>query len=151
MEPMADQSLSVREGMERGKLRGGVKGKFAGEKRKREEEGAAHDSVKGAEEVAAAERAKKKQKVKGPRGANPLSVKKPKKHKPQLNDEGVPQHAPTDGGLKPEDIRSVDEDDISETVGTKPNTKTKRKRKHKSANSRSAGDDDEVLVAQEND
>ncbi|KAM0712352.1 hypothetical protein Q7P37_011447 [Cladosporium fusiforme] len=79
MEPMAEKSADVREAEEKGKIRAGLKARRGaetiGEKRKAEdeEEGA---GAEGQEEDAAAP---KKKKAKGPKGPNPLSVKKAKK------------------------------------------------------------------------
>lgn len=81
MEPMAERSVVEREGVERAKLRGGVKGRGkgggggsgggGGEKRKRE--GEQGEGKGGGEEE------RKKKRVRGPKGPNPLSVKKAKK------------------------------------------------------------------------
>ena len=86
MEPMADSSVNVREGIERGKFRTGLRGRppSASTKRKREEERS--ESEGGEAETAEGddhgeEKVVKKRKVRGPKGPNPLSVKKPKKEK----------------------------------------------------------------------
>ncbi|KAK0946394.1 hypothetical protein LTR29_002156 [Friedmanniomyces endolithicus] len=92
LEPMASKSEKLREMEERGKLKAGLISRRptgAGGKRKREDEeeedmpdraraviaAEADDGVRGGTEPAA----KKKQKVKGPKGPNPLSVRKTKK------------------------------------------------------------------------
>lgn len=82
LEPMARKTEEVREREEKGKIRAGLKGRRGarvGEKRKRDEED--EDVVGGAEDGAVDAQASKKKKVKGPKGPNPLSVKKAKKEK----------------------------------------------------------------------
>ena len=82
MEPMADISEGVREGMERGKFRSGLRSKRDSTgvmKRKREEDGEnaiVDGRVLSGE--ANEERVAKKKRVRGPKGPNPLSIKKPK-------------------------------------------------------------------------
>ncbi|EMC95176.1 hypothetical protein BAUCODRAFT_54635, partial [Baudoinia panamericana UAMH 10762] len=73
LEPMAGRSEEVREAGEKGKMRAGLVGRR--EKRKREEDGDGGDDGGAAGDGAVA----KKRKVKGPKGPNPLSVKKAKK------------------------------------------------------------------------
>ena len=84
MEPMAAESVNAREGMEREKFRSGLKTRSTGlgAKRKRDEDGL--NSIVGEGQGAKTitgndERAGKKVRKKGPKGPNPLSVKKPKK------------------------------------------------------------------------
>lgn len=87
MEPMAEGSAGVREGVEREKFRSGIRGRVAGlGKRKRgDEEGSDVEGGKGDGQsrddtaVGGEEKAAKKKRVKGPKGPNPLSVKKAKK------------------------------------------------------------------------
>lgn len=77
LEPMAARSTDVREADEKGKIRAGLKGRRGGEgqKRKREEDEEAGEGGAAAE----LEPVPKKKKSKGgPKGPNPLSVKKPK-------------------------------------------------------------------------
>ncbi|KAK4890066.1 hypothetical protein LTR27_011172 [Elasticomyces elasticus] len=96
LEPMATKSVKVREGEERSKLKAGLISRRpagAGAKRKREddEDGAREGVEDGAEvpervklmqaaeeEAGVHEPAVKKRKVKGPKGPNPMSVKKAK-------------------------------------------------------------------------
>jgi U3 small nucleolar RNA-associated protein 23 len=78
MEPMANASEEIREREEKSKFKQGLKGQRksdAGQKRKRDDEGEGQDVV--ADEAAAD--AKKRKRQKGPKGPNPLSVKKAKK------------------------------------------------------------------------
>lgn len=79
LEPMAERTERVKEGDEKAKIRAGLKsrrGASAGEKRKRDDDA---EGGSESEASAGAEPAKKKKKAKGPRGPNPLSVKKTKK------------------------------------------------------------------------
>lgn len=85
MEPMADSSVSVKAGIDRGKFRVGLR-RQAGEKRKRED--APSHPGDGLEDRSATagdhgdgegERSAKKKRIRGPKGPNPLSMKKPKK------------------------------------------------------------------------
>lgn len=75
MEPMAAGSVGVREGAERGKLRGGVRESGAG-KRKRENEERDVDAEAEAEH--GGNQKKTVRRAKGPKEPNPLSVKKAK-------------------------------------------------------------------------
>lgn len=83
LEPMAEATERVREREEREKIRAGLKGRRgerAGEKRKREDDDKSDDGGNVGRELNAP--VQKKFKVKGPKGPNPLSVKKPKKERP---------------------------------------------------------------------
>lgn len=97
MEPMAERSAEVREADEKGKVRAGLKARrgaeVAGEKRKAEDE----EDGEGGGGEGEEEPAPKKKKAKGPKGPNPLSVKKPKKENEQKKSTG----------RKVEDERSV--------------------------------------------
>lgn len=145
MEPMSEGSAGVREGMERGKLRGGVRGGVRGTgvgvgdeggwgKRKRgEEEGRKRKS--GGEEKEGEER--KKRRVRGPKGPNPLSVRKAKR-----KGEGVEKAVGKEGGdgvvsnskRKAGEAREgraervLDGEEVQDSAGIQK----KRKRKHKS-------------------
>lgn len=79
LEPMARASERVREREERGKIRAGTK-RGGDQKRKRDDDG---------EEAEAEVQEPRKKKVKGPKGPNPLSVKKAKKVKPVGEDQQV--------------------------------------------------------------
>lgn len=150
MEPMADSSEGVREGIERGKFRSGLKSKRQNTgtlKRKRDDveesggidgipEGSANAPTNGAVSGAMdPDRAVKKRKVRGPKGPNPLSIKKPKARKISENDdaegaEGATQADPA----SVEESTYIDTVDIVTTstdgVTTAP-SKRRRKRKHK--------------------
>lgn len=162
MEPMAESSVGVREGMERGKFRSGLRGKglVVGSKRKREnsvdaepgnvQDASGEDDEKGINE----EQARKKKKLRGPKGPNPLSMKKSKREK-ETQVQG------DQDGDKP-DIAAVNRQAV-ETAGSEekptnivegtldemqdPPKKRKRKRKHKIASLVDIGgkDDDNAL------
>ena len=146
MEPMAVGSVNAREGIEREKFRSGLKTRVTAlvGKRKRDEDGGNATAAEGqeAEQVTENdERAGKKKKVKGPKGPNPLSVKKPKKT--TVDDEKEKTRTPgrSDKALGDPNARerraettlpTVDIRDgpFDETQGR--DAKRKRKRKHKS-------------------
>ena len=140
MEPMAEGSVGVREGVEREKFRTGLKRR--GGKRKREddddEDGEEGDQngVKEKQNSDTANGETKKKKIRGPKGPNPLSVKKAKK---------VETGEPTMEAVQ-EDISSVVKPNTKEERTTEmavdikegpldesqnPAVKRKRKRKHK--------------------
>ncbi|EME38240.1 hypothetical protein DOTSEDRAFT_75717 [Dothistroma septosporum NZE10] len=85
LEPMASTSEKVKEVEEKAKIRAGLKTRRgatlagAGEKRKRDDE----EGAEGGQADGGAEPVKKKTKVKGPKGPNPMSVKKAQKDKPK--------------------------------------------------------------------
>lgn len=85
MEPMSEGSVGVRESAEKEKFRQGLRGRVAGlGKRKRDDEGLGDgDGVKNGESASAvngeAEVVQKKKKARGPKGPNPLSVRKSRK------------------------------------------------------------------------
>ena len=118
---MAGSSKDVRNGVEREKLRSGIKPKT--QKRKRsdmeEPDEAAEGSGQGQKED---ERRKKK--IRGPKGPNPLSVKKPKRRRAE--DVGE-----EDAASNHERRISSDPVATEELSGQTP--KAKRKRKHKSS------------------
>ena len=119
MEPMAETSVGVREGVEREKFRGGVK-RLGGVKRKREDDGGVGAEGKGLGE----ERERKKKKVRGQKGPNPLSVKKPKKVDKAINGvEAVPKRT---------DLEDAPREGESEQGKEGVGQKRKRRRKHKS-------------------
>lgn len=147
MEPMADISLGVREGFERGKFRVGIRGKGSGtgQKRKRQDDnsdadldGKAEASSTSTGGVGTDELVMKKRKVKGPKGPNPLSVKKASKRKEVEKTPAMAEKMP--------DVASCEEKgdndsaagalDIIQTADDKSNGQTvkrKRKRKHRAS------------------
>ncbi|MCJ1267381.1 hypothetical protein MMC22_007266 [Lobaria immixta] len=146
MEPMAESSVGVREGIERGKFRSGLRGKghVVGSKRKREnsidaEPGHVQDALgvddgKGID----GEQGRKKKKLRGPKGPNPLSIKKSKKAKENQNQDGE-QHdiaavnttVAETGGSEEKSPNIIEEDTLDKTQD--PPKKRRRKRKHKIA------------------
>jgi U3 small nucleolar RNA-associated protein 23 len=128
MEPMSEGSLSVREREEKGKLRSGIRKVGGGErglKRGRETE----DGDKEAEDYREGREAKKK-KIRGPKGPNPLSVKKAKRESEGGKEEKTKtreEQGDRESGGKP---RSEDAD---ENLINGSGTKRKRRRKHGSA------------------
>ena len=143
MEPMAERSVSVREGIEREKFRAGLRGRGlrGGGKRKREEEDSAAEVEKadhGAEGGAEGDRAIKRMKTKGMKGPNPLSVKKSQKVKTGPRDDDDEQ---LDSDMKirkiagSEELDSMVLDIVEAPLGEAQDSlvKRKRKRKHKSS------------------
>lgn len=144
MEPMAEGSLGIREGLERGKFKAGLKGRnLSGVKRKREGDDAVNTGrAVGSQDAPPpegeddGERALKKRKAKGPKGPNPLSVKKSKREKSQpeaqSHDEiGIKETAmgEVDTGRLPVGDSNIIEASAHGTETTP--AKKKRKRKHK--------------------
>jgi U3 small nucleolar RNA-associated protein 23 len=133
MEPMAGVTAENREREERGKFRAGLKSGRAsgsqGMKRKREngDEETRHRSSE--DDVVEDAPKRKKSYGKGPKGPNPLAVKKPKK---QINGEGIKASPKTDS--------KIQFDTASDT-----GTKRKRRRKHKSG----VGEGDTVTTREE--
>ncbi|KAF2203767.1 hypothetical protein GQ43DRAFT_389414 [Delitschia confertaspora ATCC 74209] len=150
LEPMASSSEEVRNGEEKAKFRAGLKGRrgantSAGEKRKRdddkEEDGEESNSRTTAQgqSTGGDDRPEKKKRAKGPKGPNPLSVKKPKKQQPPASEKpkrssDTQEHAPDttskthEPGAEPGAQLEVDSNEVvdGERAG-----KQKRKRKHK--------------------
>jgi U3 small nucleolar RNA-associated protein 23 len=135
MEPMAGATAENREREERGKFRAGLKRGSGSLKRKREESEEKEDV--GVQEV----RPKKKKGIKGPKGPNPLAVKKSKK-KPEgsattrVKAEGEAMKEGTDvkGELKPEVKKESERGESSSGQADESelsSIKRKRKRKHK--------------------
>ncbi|KAH0556781.1 hypothetical protein GP486_005427, partial [Trichoglossum hirsutum] len=128
MEPMAEATEQVKEREEKGKFRAGLKSKRGGQvgvKRKRdsEEEDGAEEGTDGRneEDDKHGELSRRKR---GPKGPNPLSVKKPKRKHPTEHAQAATSE--TNGRI------DVDNQ-------PKPGLKKKRKRKHKSAKPRGEG------------
>lgn len=150
MEPMADSSVGVREGMEREKLRTGlrVNGHAAGVKRKRGESGdidvgqAQHSGSHEPQQGKALKR-----KTRGPKGPNPLSVKKRRISKDCSEKTEEAEKASENLNEKIQLEREADES-RSSMVDTgfsdeKQNSpiKRKRKRKHKKTSFSDLGDE----------
>ena len=130
MEPMAGATSENRDREERGKFRAGLKRGSGSLKRKREDND--NGEVEGHDEGGKP----RKKTVKGPKGPNPLSVKKAKKRSTEEEDatrwEGIKMEAPGEGSAEQKDADS--------------GVKRKRRRKHKSgANGEEAGEAEPVL------
>ncbi|KAL8949931.1 MAG: hypothetical protein Q9222_003998 [Ikaeria aurantiellina] len=138
LEPMAERTLGVKNGMEREKFRTGLRGKVGKRKRDEEQEQYASDTDRDKEGTDANHDDKenvgkdepKKKKIRGPKGPNPLSVKKAKREKTAGDDdEGdlpplIGEERGEKSGTKTRIIEQVDSGQI-------PVGKRKRKRKHK--------------------
>jgi len=145
LEPMATSTEDQRDREEKAKFRAGLKGKRggdSGEKRKRDEEddeAAGTDSNPGVTRHQTAEgdaHQQKKKRVKGPKGPNPLSVKKPAKEKkirPPQSTQTIDRPATTE--LQSSEARTEDPPSTGVEIGghdtTEATAKHKRKRKHK--------------------
>lgn len=146
MEPMAAGSVNAREGMEKEKFRSGLKTRGRGlvGKRKRDENDGdeiARESQEAKSTTAGDERADKKRKVRGPKGPNSLSVKKPKKmtvgdQREERRLEGRSDEAlgSPDLGETPVETSVPTMDIVDGPFGETQHgeAKRKRKRKHKS-------------------
>jgi U3 small nucleolar RNA-associated protein 23 len=123
MEPMAGASEQVREREEKSKFRLGLKGQRAADaaqKRKRDDEG---EDGEGDQSIAMEDAKPKSKKRKGPKGPNPLSVKKPKKDKTQAKPNDAKKERPAISDATGEDTQR------GEREASAPR---KRKRKHRS-------------------
>jgi U3 small nucleolar RNA-associated protein 23 len=126
MEPMAGATAENREKEERGKFGAGLKRGSGSLKRKRE-----GDEEKEDAETKEDMPRKKKKTVKGPKGPNPLAVKKSKKK---------PEEA-TAASIKVEFKKELGTEapNAGQPAGSEPSVKRKRKRKLKSSDSGEAG------------
>jgi U3 small nucleolar RNA-associated protein 23 len=145
MEPMADSSVTVKEGIDRGKFRTGLRGQVNDTKRKRKrvddfghgDEQTAISATLGSNDGEEVDRPIKKKRTRGPKGPNPLSVKRPRK---------IEENSDKQSKAKIEDLKTSkcreekSEQEITETVCVievlsdpeqNPSTRKKRKRKHK--------------------
>ncbi|KAJ9156964.1 rRNA-processing protein utp23 [Coniochaeta hoffmannii] len=154
LEPMPDATRRACEGEEKGKLRDGfvrnVRGKTAGEKRKRDDEEGSGSEGEGegegegedARQDAAEKKKKKKKKKYGKKEPNPLSVRKPKKKmnaEEKLEDElRQIMKKKKENGEKQEEAEKAEGGEGAEV--TKP--KRKRRRRHKAAAEGGAGGED---------
>jgi len=139
MEPMAEGSVDVREGIEKSKFRSGLRGRGTGllAKRKREENDNSHvDPAESKEASSIAdgdEKAVKKRKARGPKGPNPLSVLKAKKDIGSAQ-VGTEEQRSKKARVDPEEPSTPAVDIVEGALDETPNplAKRKRKRKHKS-------------------
>ncbi|KAL8989560.1 MAG: hypothetical protein Q9169_008336 [Polycauliona sp. 2 TL-2023] len=136
LEPMAERTVGVKEGMEREKFRTGLRAKPGKRKREPDDEQANEGVEQEKPELADGddkengEKPAKKKKSKGPKGPNPLSIKKGKREKPRV-EEAVDLSALADD--RNEDRLEKEVKIIERTDdGTEPSLgKRKRRRKHK--------------------
>jgi U3 small nucleolar RNA-associated protein 23 len=144
MEPMADSTASVKEGIDRGKFRIGLRGQADESKRKRKRaddldtgdgELADKSAAPGDHDREGMERRTKKKRIRGPKGPNPLSVKKPRKRPENAHTDSK---AETEGAVEDEEQKAKPElsetiDVVERSVGSEQQlpTRKKRKRKHK--------------------
>ena len=147
MEPMAASSADAKEGMEREKFRSGLKTRGTGliGKRKRNEDDGDLTAGMGQEVQGIAgddERTEKKRRTKGPKGPNPLSMKKPKKstagdQQRKTRRESEPNealgHSEVEGKMVKTTISAVDilDGPLDEAKDQESKRKRKRKRKPK--------------------
>lgn len=154
MEPMAESSLGTREGFEKGKFRSGIRGKSAnvGQKRNRSESESSEDDNEdtlGRDSSTQEARTdavlveKKKKKARGPKGPNPLSVKKPRKVKDIAEATSTPQTVGEGPEMEiseaPSQLEVVTTNIIEAIVGEDKTQEVRRKRKRKHKPSRLAG------------
>lgn len=144
IEPMATSSVNARENKEREKFRGGLKTRGTGlvGKRKRNEDDGDAVAGEGQEAKSITEgdgRAGKKKRAKGPKGPNPLSMKKPKKEtvddqKKEMRRGGRSDEAlgDSDAGETHAETRVPAVDILDGLFDETHDRATKRKRKHKS-------------------
>ncbi|TVY80737.1 rRNA-processing protein utp23 [Lachnellula suecica] len=134
MEPMAGATSDNREREERVKFRAGLKRGSGSLKRKREteDEGEVKDEKEGGNETEAIQ--PKKKSMKGPKGPNPLAVKKPKKKAPVEGDAARRTSNKTEAPTQ----------ESTEPGNAEPGAKRKRIRKHKSTTN--GGDVDPVVA-----
>lgn len=146
MEPMADGSVSVKQGIDRGKFRTGLRDKKAEmRKRKRaddpsDENGEPVDKVNALSDdhEGGVERAIKKKRIRGPKGPNPLSVKKPKKRagdlavksKAKMGDL-VELSLGREQGAEQKPLETIDIVERPSDLEHKSPPRKRRKRKHK--------------------
>jgi U3 small nucleolar RNA-associated protein 23 len=121
MEPMAGATAENREKEERGKFRAGLKRGSGSLKRKRED-----DEEKEEAEMKEDVPKKKKKTAKGPKGPNPLAVKRSKKKPEGTAAASIKVELKESGTEAP---------NAGQPAGSEPSVKRKRKRKLKSSDS----------------
>lgn len=145
MEPMAESSVNVKEGINRGKFRMGLRGQADENKRKRKTDAdpnhgdgdVAEKSGTPGDEDGEVGRPIKKKRIRGPKGPNPLSVKKPRKRE---EDSDKKSKTEIRDGIELFTSEEQRTGQMSETIGAveRPlnlekdiSAKKKRKRRHK--------------------
>jgi len=149
MEPMASATEQVKEKEEREKFRNGLKTRPNANTRKRAwEDDEEQDATSGAQEMPAVkngistrEGAPAKKKKKGPKGPNPLSVKKAKPRQEPTPTSATPMKKPAAGIVEPPAEPSANREAPAKSDGTAKG-KRKRKPKPKVESAGAASDDD---------
>jgi len=143
MEPMAESSVGAREGLEKSKFRSGLRARGTGllGKRKRGDQAIDLDEDREEEGKGVAEVEQdpvKQRKVRGPKGPNPLAVKKSKKATAAVQKAGSDDQKPGDLANRPQDEAGMERPESEADVvdqtpdeGQNPPSKRKRKRKPK--------------------
>ncbi|KAI4186321.1 MAG: hypothetical protein L6R41_003561 [Letrouitia leprolyta] len=137
LEPMAESTIGVKEVIERDKFRTGLRARLGKRKRYSEEDkdtdtaDRPEENLDDGDDPDVNERAAKRKKARGPKGPNPLSVKKPKREKEEIphNNNGnatLVQQKSADPHESAADIIERVNDGTQTSIG-----KRKRKRKHK--------------------
>lgn len=150
MEPMATQTEEFREAEEMGKVRAGLKGRRGAApeqalKRKREDEDEDEDGETQADaSTQDTEAAPKKRARKGPKGPNPLSVKKSKKQtaKQEAERQAIRKAAKSDPQAAEKALDANVAIDSAANDGSEAAGKKRRRRKHKTASDSAAGQAD---------
>lgn len=135
MEPMSEGSAGVREGTEREKFRSGIRGRLGGLKRKRDDEELDGPNTNERVEGKASEKSENlalRRKTRGPKGPNPLSVKKAKRPT-EPKDAGRKEEGIVDiQALAPRDTAMEHSDgDVATTIVTKNGNSSSLSRKKK--------------------
>lgn len=129
LEPMADESAQVRAREERSKFRAEIKNALGKRKRDREDEG---DDKGDKDEASTQAKDKKKAKGKGPKGPNPLAVKKAKKKTQEPSTQNKTQKAQEKSQEENQEQNEDGEQEKDEAEGgTEGPSKRKRKRRRK--------------------
>lgn len=150
MEPMAEKSEEIRDTEERAKFRAGLKGRRGGPeheslKRKRSDEDGEDDTDAAARTDGPAEtQPMPKKKRKGPKGPNPLSVKKTKKTAAadvEQEKQAIRKAAKKDPQAEEKALDAEIAVDGTQNEPTDAPAKRKRRRKHKTSGDDAPVDD----------
>ncbi|KAK5999579.1 hypothetical protein QM012_005236 [Aureobasidium pullulans] len=146
MEPMATQTEEFREAEEMGKVRAGLKGRRGAApeqalKRKREDEDEDEDGeARGDASTQDTEVVPKKRVKKGPKGPNPLSVKKSKKQtaKQEAERQAIRKATKSDPQAAEKALDANVAIDLTANDGSEAAGKKRRRRKHKTTSDSAA-------------
>lgn len=146
MEPMADSSVSVKQGIDREKFRMGLRDKADETRKRKRADDPSHGDSGLADKFAASgddhegevERPIKKKRTRGPKGPNPLSIKKPRKHGENSNEKSKAERGDVvelsmsrEQGVEQQPLKTIDVVDRPLDLEQKSSPRKKRKRKHK--------------------